>query len=80
MVIEGIISGPLLLNKDMMGHFETLEISTELVEHNVPSIEKPLELELKQLPSHLQFSYLEVGQKFLVIIATDLSDEQKCQL
>lgn len=30
-----------------MEHFETLETTTELVEHNIPSIEKTHEIELK---------------------------------
>lgn len=63
-----------------MEHFETLEIKAESVEHNVPSTESPPELELKQLPSHLQYSYIEAEHKLLVIIATDLSGEQKIYL
>nr|GFB02198.1 reverse transcriptase domain-containing protein [Tanacetum cinerariifolium] len=41
------------------------------------SIEEPLELELKDLPSHLEYAYLEGADKLLVIIAKDLKDDEK---
>nr|GFA32135.1 reverse transcriptase domain-containing protein [Tanacetum cinerariifolium] len=41
------------------------------------SIEEPLELELKDLPSHLEYAYPEGGDKLPVIIAKDLKDDEK---
>nr|GEX21660.1 reverse transcriptase domain-containing protein [Tanacetum cinerariifolium] len=41
------------------------------------SIEKPPELELKDLPSHLEYAYLEGIDKLPVIIAKDLKDNEK---
>nr|GEU45210.1 reverse transcriptase domain-containing protein [Tanacetum cinerariifolium] len=41
------------------------------------SIEEPLELELKDLPSHLEYAYLEGVDKLPVIIAKDLKDNEK---
>nr|GEX54208.1 reverse transcriptase domain-containing protein [Tanacetum cinerariifolium] len=41
------------------------------------SIEKPLELELKELPSHLKYAYLEGVDKLPVIIAKDLKVDEK---
>ncbi|GKF81653.1 hypothetical protein Tco_0240255, partial [Tanacetum coccineum] len=41
------------------------------------SIEEPLELELKDLPSHLEYAYLEKNDKLLVIIAKGLKDDEK---
>nr|GEV03413.1 reverse transcriptase domain-containing protein [Tanacetum cinerariifolium] len=41
------------------------------------SIEEPLDLELKDLPSHLEYAYLEGVDKLLVIIAKDLKDDEK---
>nr|GEV23313.1 hypothetical protein [Tanacetum cinerariifolium] len=41
------------------------------------SIEEPLELELKELPSHLEYAFLEETDKLPVIIAKDLKDDQK---
>ncbi|GKE95410.1 hypothetical protein Tco_1580265, partial [Tanacetum coccineum] len=45
------------------------------------SIEEPLELELKDLPSHLEYAYLEENDKLPVIIAKGLkNDEKRCSL
>ncbi|GJU34371.1 reverse transcriptase domain-containing protein [Tanacetum coccineum] len=42
-----------------------------------PSIEEPSELELKDLPSHLEYAYLEGTDKLPVIIAKSLKDDEK---
>ncbi|GKA92163.1 reverse transcriptase domain-containing protein [Tanacetum coccineum] len=44
------------------------------------SIDEPLEVELKDLPPHLEYSFLEGDDKFPVIIAKDLSVEEKATL
>nr|GEU59773.1 reverse transcriptase domain-containing protein [Tanacetum cinerariifolium] len=44
------------------------------------SIDEPLELELKDLPPHLEYPFLEGNDKFLVIVAKDLSVEEKTAL
>nr|GEV72191.1 reverse transcriptase domain-containing protein [Tanacetum cinerariifolium] len=41
------------------------------------SIEEPPELELKDLPSHLEYAYLEGADNITVIIAKDLKDDEK---
>nr|GFA18209.1 reverse transcriptase domain-containing protein [Tanacetum cinerariifolium] len=41
------------------------------------SIEEPLKLELKDLPSHLEYAYLEGADKLPVIIAKDLKEDEK---
>nr|GEU80482.1 reverse transcriptase domain-containing protein [Tanacetum cinerariifolium] len=41
------------------------------------SIEEPPELELKDLPSHLKYAYLEGVNKLPMIIAKDLKDDEK---
>nr|GEZ09255.1 reverse transcriptase domain-containing protein [Tanacetum cinerariifolium] len=41
------------------------------------SIEEPSELELKELPSHLEYAFLEESDKLPVIIAKDLKDVEK---
>nr|GEU56193.1 DNA-directed DNA polymerase [Tanacetum cinerariifolium] len=41
------------------------------------SIEEPPELELKELPSHLEYAFLEESDKLAVIIAKDLKDVEK---
>ncbi|GJW14300.1 reverse transcriptase domain-containing protein [Tanacetum coccineum] len=45
-----------------------------------PSIEEPLELELKDLPSHLEYAFLEGTDKLPVIISKELKDEEKSSL
>ncbi|GJV76034.1 reverse transcriptase domain-containing protein [Tanacetum coccineum] len=45
-----------------------------------PSIEEPPELELKDLPSHLEYAFLEGTDKLLVIISKELKDEEKTTL
>ncbi|GKD61836.1 reverse transcriptase domain-containing protein, partial [Tanacetum coccineum] len=42
-----------------------------------PSIKEPPELELKDLPSHLEYAYLEGTDKLPVIIAKGLKDDEK---
>nr|GEY15951.1 reverse transcriptase domain-containing protein [Tanacetum cinerariifolium] len=45
-----------------------------------PSIDEPSEVELKDLPSHLEYAFLKGDDKLLVIIAKDLSIEEKTAL
>ncbi|GJT46510.1 reverse transcriptase domain-containing protein [Tanacetum coccineum] len=45
-----------------------------------PSIEEPSELELKDLPSHLEYAFLEGTDKLPVIISKELKDEEKVAL
>nr|GEW70521.1 DNA-directed DNA polymerase [Tanacetum cinerariifolium] len=44
------------------------------------SIDEPLEVELKDLPPHLEYAFLEGDDKLPVIIAKDLKDEEKTAL
>nr|GFB94075.1 reverse transcriptase domain-containing protein [Tanacetum cinerariifolium] len=44
------------------------------------SIEEPLEVELKYLTPHLEYAFLEGNEKLQVIIAKDLSVEEKTAL
>ncbi|GJU61666.1 reverse transcriptase domain-containing protein [Tanacetum coccineum] len=45
-----------------------------------PSIEEPPELKLKDLPSHLEYAFLEGTDKLPVIISKELKDEEKAAL
>ncbi|GJT22864.1 reverse transcriptase domain-containing protein [Tanacetum coccineum] len=45
-----------------------------------PSIEEPPELELKDLPSHLEYAFLEDTNKLPVIISKELKDEEMAAL
>ncbi|GKD70956.1 hypothetical protein Tco_1325046, partial [Tanacetum coccineum] len=44
------------------------------------SIDEPPEVELKDLPPHLQYAFLEGDDKLPVIIVKDLKDEEKAAL
>nr|GEU67280.1 reverse transcriptase domain-containing protein [Tanacetum cinerariifolium] len=44
------------------------------------SIDEPLEVELKDLPPHLEYEFLEGDDKLPIIIAKDLKDEEKTAL
>jgi hypothetical protein len=44
------------------------------------SIEEPLELELKGLPKHLEYAFLEQGDKLPLIIARNITRKQKVHL
>nr|GEU78057.1 reverse transcriptase domain-containing protein [Tanacetum cinerariifolium] len=43
-------------------------------------VDKPLEVELKDLPPHLEYAFLEGDNKLPVIIAKELGDEEKSAL
>ena len=45
-----------------------------------PSIEDPLDLELKKFPKHFEYAFLGEDSKLLVIIASNLSNEPKEKL
>nr|GEW17323.1 retrovirus-related Pol polyprotein from transposon TNT 1-94 [Tanacetum cinerariifolium] len=45
-----------------------------------PSIEEPPELELKDLPPHLEYAFLEGTDKLPIITSKDLKDEEKATL
>ncbi|GJR89577.1 reverse transcriptase domain-containing protein [Tanacetum coccineum] len=52
-------------------------LNTKTVE---PSVDEPPEVELKELPPHLEYAFLEGDDKLPVIIAKDLKDEEKAAL
>ncbi|GJU15289.1 hypothetical protein Tco_1143255 [Tanacetum coccineum] len=45
-----------------------------------PSIEEPPEFELKDLPSHLKYAFLEGTDKLPIIISKELKEEEKAAL
>nr|GEU45716.1 reverse transcriptase domain-containing protein [Tanacetum cinerariifolium] len=65
-----------LLNKDP---FQLLPMDLKQAEETKAKslIEEPPELELKELPSHLEYAFLEETEKLPVIILKDLKDVEK---
>nr|GEV24907.1 DNA-directed DNA polymerase [Tanacetum cinerariifolium] len=65
-----------LLNEDP---FQLPSMDLKLAEESKAksSVEEPPKLELKELPSHLEYAFLEDSNKLPVIIAKDLKDVEK---
>nr|GEU58329.1 reverse transcriptase domain-containing protein [Tanacetum cinerariifolium] len=65
-----------LLNKDP---FQLPPMDLKLAEESKAksSVEEPPELELKELPSHLEYAFLEDSNKLPVIIAKNLKDVER---
>nr|GEU71681.1 DNA-directed DNA polymerase [Tanacetum cinerariifolium] len=53
------------------------ELNVKEIKTVKSSIDEPLKLELKDLPSHLEYAYLEGTDKLPVIIAKGLKDDEK---
>ncbi|MCI02497.1 hypothetical protein A2U01_0023530, partial [Trifolium medium] len=79
LVQEGIMSGT--PQKSIKPHwadkYEVLEIPPDVKKMNIPSVIKPPTVELKQLPSHLKYVFLESSQQLPVIISADLTSLQE---
>nr|GEW16419.1 reverse transcriptase domain-containing protein [Tanacetum cinerariifolium] len=65
-----------LLNDDTF-QFPLMDLKQRELAKAKSSIEETPELELKYLPSHLEYAYLEGVDKLPVIIAKDLKDDEK---
>ncbi|GJV66508.1 reverse transcriptase domain-containing protein [Tanacetum coccineum] len=68
------------LNEDPSSPLPPKEIKTEELKSVKSSVDEPPELELKDLPSHLEYAFLEGTDKLPVIIAKDLKDDEKERL
>ncbi|GJZ21823.1 reverse transcriptase domain-containing protein [Tanacetum coccineum] len=69
-----------LLNDDPSSPFPLKELHVEELKIVKSSIDDPPELELKDLPSHLEYAFLEGTDKLPVIIAKDLKEDEKVRL
>nr|GEU44403.1 DNA-directed DNA polymerase [Tanacetum cinerariifolium] len=56
------------------------ELNVEEIKTVKSSIDGPPELELKKLPSHLEYIFLEATDKLPIIISKELKDEEKSAL
>nr|GEY74055.1 reverse transcriptase domain-containing protein [Tanacetum cinerariifolium] len=67
-----------LLNNDpSLSLLPSKELNVKETKTVKSSFDEPLELELKDLPSHLEYAYLEGTDKLPVIIGKDLKDDEK---
>ncbi|GJS45749.1 reverse transcriptase domain-containing protein [Tanacetum coccineum] len=69
-----------LLNDDPSSPLSPKELKFEELKMIKSSIDDPPELELKDLPSHLEYAFLEGTDKLPVIISKELKDEEKAAL
>ncbi|GKA92664.1 reverse transcriptase domain-containing protein [Tanacetum coccineum] len=69
-----------LLNNDPSSPLPLKELDYEELKMIKSSIDDPSELELKDLPSHLEYAFLEGTDKLPVIISKKLKDEEKAAL
>ncbi|GKC19445.1 reverse transcriptase domain-containing protein [Tanacetum coccineum] len=69
-----------LLNDDPSSPIPLKELHFEELKMIKSSIDDPLELELKDLPSQLEYVFLEGTDKLPVIISKELKDEEKAAL
>ncbi|GKC59019.1 hypothetical protein Tco_1086617 [Tanacetum coccineum] len=65
------------LNDDPSSPLPLKELHVEELKIVKSSIDDPSELELKNLPSHLEYAFLEGTNKLPVIIAKDLKEDEK---
>ncbi|GJY27991.1 putative ribonuclease H-like domain-containing protein, partial [Tanacetum coccineum] len=69
-----------LLNDDPTSPLPSKDLNLEELKIVKSSIDEPPELELKDLPSHLEYAFLEGDAKLPVIIAKNLKDDEKARL
>ncbi|GKA90875.1 reverse transcriptase domain-containing protein [Tanacetum coccineum] len=69
-----------LLNDDPSSPLPLKELHFEEIKMIKSSIDDPPELELKDLPSHLEYAFLKGTDKLPVIISKELKDEEKTSL
>ncbi|GJX98095.1 reverse transcriptase domain-containing protein [Tanacetum coccineum] len=69
-----------LLNDDPSSPLPPKELNYEELKIIKSSIDDPPELELKDLPSHLEYAFLEGTDKLPVIISNELKDEENAAL
>nr|GEY92377.1 reverse transcriptase domain-containing protein [Tanacetum cinerariifolium] len=65
------------LNADPSYPLPPKEIKTEELKSIESSVDEPPKLELKDVPSHIEYAFLEGTDKLPVIIAKDLIDDKK---
>ncbi|GKD72355.1 hypothetical protein Tco_1330637 [Tanacetum coccineum] len=68
------------LNDDPSSPLPPKELNLEELKTVKSSIDDPSELELKDLPSHLEYAFLEGTDKLPVIIAKNLKEDEKVRL
>nr|GEZ24220.1 reverse transcriptase domain-containing protein [Tanacetum cinerariifolium] len=82
-MLEAILNSdptPSLPDHEQSVHSFTNELKACEAKTIKSSVDEPPEIELKDLPPHLEYAFLEGDNKFPVIIAKELGDEEKAAL
>ncbi|GJS65568.1 reverse transcriptase domain-containing protein [Tanacetum coccineum] len=69
-----------MLNNDPYSPLPPKDLKCEELKSVKSSVDEPPELELKDLPSHLEYAFLEGTNRLPIIIAKNLKDEEKERL
>ncbi|GJX40332.1 reverse transcriptase domain-containing protein [Tanacetum coccineum] len=69
-----------MLNNDLYSLLPLKDLKCEELKSVKSSFDKPPELKLKDLPSHLEYAFLEGTNKLPIIIAKNLKDEENERL
>nr|GEV55728.1 reverse transcriptase domain-containing protein [Tanacetum cinerariifolium] len=72
--LEKLLNEDPSLNLPLMKKEDLKQVDVTMTK---PSIEEPPELKLKDLPSHLEYAFLEGTDKLPIIISKELKDEEK---
>nr|GEZ22503.1 DNA-directed DNA polymerase [Tanacetum cinerariifolium] len=83
LLLEAILNSkplPPLLNHDQYLPSFKKELKVCEAKTVKSSVDEPLEVELKDLPSHLEYAFLEGENKLSIIITKELGDEEKSAL
>nr|GFB56642.1 reverse transcriptase domain-containing protein [Tanacetum cinerariifolium] len=81
LILEALLNNDLESLSNQKDFFSTLHKDLKVVEPKNQSFEdEPPDIELKELPSHLAYAFLGVNGKWPVIIAKDLSSNEKTAL
>nr|GEZ00210.1 reverse transcriptase domain-containing protein [Tanacetum cinerariifolium] len=76
-LIEKLLNEDPSLNPPLMKNKALKQVDATMMK---PSIEEPPKLKIKDLPSHLEYAFLEGTDKLPVIISKELKDEEKATL
>ncbi|GKD19741.1 hypothetical protein Tco_1208899, partial [Tanacetum coccineum] len=81
-ILEALLNSDPSLPPNQGNYFPEIRKELKLCEAKTAksSIDEPLEVELKDLPPHLEYAFLEDNNKLSVIIAKDLCFDEKIAL
>ncbi|GJU63837.1 reverse transcriptase domain-containing protein [Tanacetum coccineum] len=83
LILDALLNSDPLPSPDQGDYYPGIQKDLKVVEPKQPSLEPKDEIpevELKELPPHLEYAFLEENNKLPVIISKDLSQEEKTSL